>query len=98
MARETVKMGKRGTVVIPRALREYYGLVEGEMVVAESRPEGILLRPMVMLPIEIYSLERKAQFLLNNAVTAEDYSRAMDQVRQLGLDPEKVPHERPEGI
>ncbi|MEW6080980.1 MAG: AbrB/MazE/SpoVT family DNA-binding domain-containing protein [Bacillota bacterium] len=73
-------------------------MTEGAFMVAEARPEGILFRPMVTLPVEIYSLERKAEFLLNNAVTAEDYHRAMDQVRQLGLDPETVPHERPEGI
>jgi hypothetical protein len=67
------------------------------MVIAEAREEGVLLRPVVTLPVEIYTPERKAEFLLNNAVTREDYDWAMKEVRKLGIDPEKVPHERPKG-
>ncbi|MDI6711393.1 MAG: AbrB/MazE/SpoVT family DNA-binding domain-containing protein [Bacillota bacterium] len=92
---ETIRVGKRGTVVIPSSLREIYDLREGTLLVAEAREEGVLLRPAVVVPIEIYTPERKAEFLLNNAVTPEDYDRAVDEVRRLGLDPEKIPHERP---
>lgn len=42
--------------------------------------------------VEIYSDERKAAFLLENAVDAEDYERARREVRMLGLDPDEVPH------
>lgn len=94
---EAVKVGKRGTVVIPSALRRKYGLKEGALVLAEARPEGIFLRPAVALPVEIYSGERKAEFLLNNAVTPEDYAWAVEQVRKLGLDPKEIPHNRPRG-
>lgn len=93
--RETIRVGKRGTVVIPSSLREIYDLQEGTLLVAEAREEGVLLRPAAVLPVEIYTPERKAEFLLNNAVTPEDYNRAVDEVRRLGLDPEKIPHERP---
>ncbi|MGC7846356.1 AbrB/MazE/SpoVT family DNA-binding domain-containing protein [Desulforudis sp. 1088] len=92
---ETIRVGKRGTVVIPSSLREIYDLREGTLLVAEAREEGVLLRPAAVLPVEIYTRERKAEFLLNNAVTPEDYDRAVDEVRRLGLDPEKIPHERP---
>ena len=44
---------------------------------------------------EVYSPERKAQFLLNSAVDQLDYERARDEVRQMGLDPDSVPHDRP---
>ena len=57
--------------------------------------EGILLRPASVLPTEVYTPQRKAQFLLNNTVTAQDYAWAVEQVRALGLDPETVPHEEP---
>lgn len=95
---ETVKIGRRGTVVIPAGLRKEYGLEEGALLIAEPRPEGILLRPAVALSVEVYTPERKAQFLLNNALTAEDYAWAVSEVRKLGLDPENIPHERPENI
>ena len=43
-------------------------------------------------PVEIYTPDRKAEFLLNNAVDAEDYRCAVREVRSLGIDPEAVPH------
>ncbi len=95
---ETTKVGKRGTIVIPADIRRKYGLEEGSMVIAEARPEGVLLRPVVTLPVEIYTPERKAEFLLNNAITPEDYAWAVKEVRKMGLDPEAFPHEKPQGI
>jgi AbrB family looped-hinge helix DNA binding protein len=95
MESETAKIGKRGTVVIPSGLRRKYGFVEGSMVIAEARQEGVLLRPMVALPLEIYTPERKAEFLLNNAVTQKDYYWAVREVKKLGINPERVPHEKP---
>ncbi|MGQ9825975.1 MAG: AbrB/MazE/SpoVT family DNA-binding domain-containing protein [Desulfotomaculales bacterium] len=95
---ETIKVGRRGTVVIPANLRKEYGLEEGALLIAEPRPEGILLRPAVALSVEIYTPERKAQFLLNNALTAEDYAWAVSEVKKLGLDPENIPHERPGNV
>jgi AbrB family looped-hinge helix DNA binding protein len=95
---ETTKIGKRGTVVIPANLRRKYKLQEGSLVIAEARPEGVLLRPVVTFPIEIYTPERKAEFLLNNATTPKDYAWAVKEIRKMGLDPEKIPHEKPRGV
>ncbi len=94
MARAIAKVGRRGTIVVPANLRARYGLEEGSQVVVEDRPEGVLLRPVVMLPVEIYSPERKAEFLLNNAVSEADYKWAVKTVRKMGLDPKSIPHER----
>jgi bifunctional DNA-binding transcriptional regulator/antitoxin component of YhaV-PrlF toxin-antitoxin module len=98
MGNETTKVGKRGTVVIPVGMRRKYGFEEGSLIIAEPRAEGVLLRPVVTLPLEIYTPERKAEFLLNNAITPEDYEWAVKEVRKLGLDPETIPHERPKGL
>jgi AbrB family looped-hinge helix DNA binding protein len=98
MENKTAKVGKRGAVVIPAGLRHKYGFEEGSLVVAEPRAEGVLLRPVVTLPVEIYTPERKAEFLLNNTITREDYEWAVKEVRKLGLDPETIPHERPKGL
>ena len=91
---ETSKVGKRGTIVVPARLRRRFGIEEGRLVVAEERPDGILIRPAVALPVEVYTPERRAQFLLSNAVDAEDYRAALAEVRKLGISPEKVPHYR----
>ena len=47
------------------------------------------------MPVEEYSAERKAEFLLSNAVDEQDYAWAALEVRKLGIDPEAVPHQRP---
>ena len=94
MITEIAKIGKRGTIVIPAALRQKYGFEEGSQIVVEPVPEGVLLRPVVTLPIEIYTPERKGEFLLNNAITSEDYAIAVEQIREMGLNPEQIPHKR----
>lgn len=93
---EVTRVGKRGTVVIPAALRKRYGLEEGREVLVEETAEGLLLRPAVTLPVEMYSKERRAAFLLQNAIDREDYERVREEVRKMGLDPDAIPHERPE--
>jgi hypothetical protein len=45
--------------------------------------------------VETYASERKAEFLLNNAVDDEDYWDARKEVREMGLDPDLIPHLRP---
>lgn len=90
------KVGKRGAVVIPAPLRRRFGIEEGSLVVAEATEEGILIRPAVAVPVEVYTPQRKAEFLLSNAVDANDYAWAIKEVRRMGLDPETVPHRKPE--
>lgn len=93
--RESSRIGKRGTLVIPARLRRKFGIEEGSEVIAEETPDGILIRPAVTIPVEVYSVERKAEFLLSNAVDPEDYERAVAEVRELGVDPDDIPHHRP---
>lgn len=91
---ETTKLGKRGTVVIPASIRRRYGFREGDLVITEERDDGVLLRPAVAVPIETYSPERRAEFILSNAIDREDYKRALQEVRKMGLDPNKIPHHK----
>ena len=45
---------------------------------------------------ELYTTERIAELLLNNAVDAEDYERAREQVKKLGLDADLILHHKPD--
>ncbi|MCX7623926.1 MAG: AbrB/MazE/SpoVT family DNA-binding domain-containing protein [Thermomicrobium sp.] len=93
---ELSTVGKRGTVVIPAALRKRYGIEEGTLVGADATDEGILLRPALVVPVEVYSPERKARFRLENAVDAADYARGALIVREeLGVDPDAQAIEPP---
>ncbi len=53
------------------------------------------MRARTSVSVEIYTNERKAEFLLNNAVDDEDYRTARKEVRKMGLDPDSIPHRRP---
>ena len=88
-------MGKRGSIVVPSKLRKRFGIEEGSIVIAEETEEGILIRPAVVVPTERYSPERKAEFLLSTATSVADYRKARKAVRELGLDPDSIPHPRP---
>ena len=92
---EPTRVGKRGTIVLPARLRKRYGFEEGTMVVAEEAEYGVFLRPAAVLPVEIYSPERKAELLLSNAVDATDRKAAEVEVRKLGVDPAKLRSRRP---
>jgi AbrB family looped-hinge helix DNA binding protein len=98
IAAEPSRVGKRGTVVIPAALRRHYGIEEGTLVIAEPREGGVLIRPALLIPVEVYTPERKAQFLLSNAIDAADYVGALATVRAMGLDPDTIPHYKPPGL
>lgn len=92
---ESAKVGKRGAVIVPARLRRRFGIEEGAIVIAEEREEGILIRPAMGVPVEKYSPERKAEFILSNATTRADYRQAPKEVRKLGLNPDSIPHHRP---
>jgi AbrB family looped-hinge helix DNA binding protein len=91
---EPTRVGKRGTIVLPARIRKRYGFEEGTMIVAEEAEYGVVLRPAAVLPVEIYSPERKAEFLLANAVDPGDLEKAQEEVRKLGVDPRKVRRRR----
>ena len=67
------------------------------MIIAEALADGILLRPAAVVPVEIYSDARRAEFLLNNAVGPDEYRWALEEVRRMGLDPDAIPHDPPLG-
>ena len=98
MHTETTKIGKRGTFVIPVELRRQFGLDEGSLVIAEPTEDGILLKPATAMALEIYTPERRAEFLLSNAIGEGEYQEAIKEVRAMGLNPETIPHYRTESM
>ena len=92
---EAATVGKRGTVVIPARLRRKLGIEEGATVLFEECPDGVVIRPAVTVPIEVWGPERRAAFLLENAVDRKDYAWARREVQRMGLDPDAIPHGKP---
>ncbi len=58
----TVTITSRGVVTLPAKVRREMGLKADDQLIAETTPEGLLLRPAVTLPIEIYSNKRIREF------------------------------------
>jgi antitoxin PrlF len=58
----TLTMTGRGVITLPAKLRQALGLAADDQLIAETTPEGLLLRPAVTLAIEMYSEERLREF------------------------------------
>jgi antitoxin PrlF len=57
-----VTMNERGVITIPAALRQAFGLKANDELIVERSQEGILLRPAVSVPIELYTEGRIDEF------------------------------------
>ncbi|NLU20566.1 MAG: AbrB/MazE/SpoVT family DNA-binding domain-containing protein [Phycisphaerae bacterium] len=49
-------------ITIPAPLRQALGLKANDELIIEETDQGLLLRPSVSVPIELYSEERIAEF------------------------------------
>ncbi|HBS28970.1 MAG TPA: AbrB family transcriptional regulator [Phycisphaerales bacterium] len=96
MVTTTVHLDKRGAVVIPKNVRRALGIEPDGLLLLRVEDGRIVLIPAEAVPKgERYSPQRVAEFLLTNAIDENDYARARDRVRGLGLDPDTIAHERP---
>ncbi len=57
----TVTLASRGVVTLPAKLRQALGLRADDPLIAETTPEGLLLRPAVTLPLELNMPERERE-------------------------------------
>lgn len=58
----TLTINSRGVVTLPAKLRQAMGLKADDQLIAETTPQGLLLRPAVTLPLELYTSERVQEF------------------------------------
>ncbi|MBK6972858.1 MAG: AbrB/MazE/SpoVT family DNA-binding domain-containing protein [Candidatus Methylophosphatis roskildensis] len=58
----TVTINSRGVITLPTKLRQALGLKADDHLIAETTPEGLLLRPAVTLPVEVYTPQREREF------------------------------------
>lgn len=58
----TLTINSRGVVTLPAKLRQAMGLKTDDQLIAETTPQGLLLRPAVTLPLELYTQERVQEF------------------------------------
>lgn len=71
--RVTLTVTDRGTITLPAKLRKEMGIEADSLLIAETTAEGILIRPAVALPVEVYSEERLREFSAAEQELAEWY-------------------------
>ena len=71
----TVTINSRGVVTLPAKLRRAAGIRPDDQVIVETTPEGLLLRPVVTLPIEIYSEARLKEIADEEAKLEKVFAR-----------------------
>jgi AbrB family looped-hinge helix DNA binding protein len=70
MKRE-ITLSERGSLTIPAELRKAMGLKGNDRLIVETTDAGLLLRPAVLVPIEMYTDERIGEFKSDEAAIAE---------------------------
>lgn len=55
-------INERGVITIPAALRQSLGLKANDELILEEADGGILMRPAVSVPLEVYTEERIREF------------------------------------
>lgn len=66
-----VTMNDRGVITIPAVFRQAFGLEPHDELILESTDQGILLRPAISVPIEIYTEDRIAEFTSDEEAIGE---------------------------
>ena len=72
--RVTLTVTDRGTITLPAKLRKKMGIEADSLLIAETTEDGILIRPAVALPVEVYSEDRLREF----AAAEQDLSEWYD--------------------
>ena len=73
---ETVKLGKKGQMSIPKGILKRLGLEGDVTLLVETTAEGaIILRPAAVYPIEIYSDKRIREFDSTDRMDAKTAAR-----------------------
>ena len=80
----TLTMTSRGVVTLPAKLRQALGLKADDQLIAETTPQGLLLRPAITLPIELYGEGRIREFDEAEAALAKVLPRKMTASRKAG--------------
>jgi len=57
-----IQVNERGSLTLPKSLRKALGIERGGVVMAELSTDGLVLKPAVSFPIELYSNERVEEF------------------------------------
>jgi hypothetical protein len=82
-----IKLGKDRTLTLPEDLCKRLKMEEGDPFLVAVDDGTMTITSLV----ECWSQERIAGFLLNDSCSREEFDRAVEEVKKMGLDPETIP-------
>lgn len=74
----TLIVSNRGQVTLPAAMRKRLGIKGGDVVILEDRGNEIVLKPGVVLELELYSDEQIAQWDAEDKLDDDERDRIVD--------------------
>ena len=78
---DTVKLGRNGQLSLPRSVMKRLHLRGNETLLLDVSADGVIqLRPAAVLPIEMYTPERIAEFERESEVDADTRAAARNAV------------------
>lgn len=81
---ETVLVSNRGQITLPAALRKRLGIKGGDVVILEERDNEVVLKPGVVLEVELYSDEQIAQWDAEDMLSEAERARLLSRLDRSG--------------
>ena len=76
----TLVVSNRGQVTLPAAMRKRFGIKGGDVVILEDRGSEIVLKPGVVLELDVYDDEQIAQWDADDWLEDDERKRIVDAV------------------
>ena len=76
---ETLVVSGRGQITLPALLRKRFGIKRGDVLILEDRGNEIVLKPGVVLEVEIYSDEQIAEWDAADLLSDRERTRILDK-------------------
>ena len=77
---DTLIVSSRGQITLPAATRKRLGIKGGDVVILEDRGNEIVLKPAVVLEVEIYSDEQIAAWAAADRLDDGERERIVDAI------------------
>lgn len=76
----TLIVSNRGQITLPASTRKRLGIKSGDVMILEDRGNEIVLKPGVLLEVELYSDAQIAEWNAADSLDDEERNRIVDSV------------------
>ena len=77
---ETLVVSNRGQVTLPAALRTRLGIKGGDVMILEDRGDEIVLKPGVVVALQLYSDEQVAHWDAEDTLSDAERTHILDKL------------------